>query len=78
MLDSFIREFEIRLEPVTIERIQIARRAFIFFGKGRHKAGLNFGDCFTYALATAYSEPVLYKGDDFAQTDLESAAGLIQ
>jgi ribonuclease VapC len=73
MLDSFVREFEIRLEPVTIEQIQIARQAFVFFGKGRHRASLNFGDCFTYALAKAYAEPVLYKGNDFSQTDLESS-----
>jgi ribonuclease VapC len=51
----------------------LARQAYVLFGKGRHGAGLNFGDCFTYALAKAYREPVLFKGDDFDLTDLESA-----
>jgi ribonuclease VapC len=71
-LDTFLREFEIKLEPVTIEQIQIARQAFVFFGKGRHRAGLNFGDCFTYALAKSYGEPLLFKGNDFSETDLET------
>jgi ribonuclease VapC len=77
MLDSFVREFEIRLEPVTIEQIHMARQAYVFFGKGRHRASLNFGDCFTYALAKAYAEPVLYKGNDFSKTDIESSADQI-
>jgi ribonuclease VapC len=71
MFDTFLREFEIRLEPVTVEQIQIARQAFVLFGKGRHPAGLNFGDCLTYALAKSYGEPILFKGNDFSNTDLE-------
>jgi ribonuclease VapC len=51
----------------------VARRAFSRFGKGRHPAGLNFGDCFAYALATVRGEPLLYKGDDFARTDVVAA-----
>jgi ribonuclease VapC len=71
MLDSFISGFGVRLEPVTVEQARVARQAFVWFGKGRHAAGLNFGDCFTYALAKAYGEPVLFKGRDFARTDVE-------
>jgi ribonuclease VapC len=73
MLDTFLEEFSIRLEPVTVEQARTARQAFRSFGKGQHPAGLNFGDCFTYALAKAVREPVLYKGNDFSQTDLSSA-----
>lgn len=70
MLDTFLEEFSIRLEPVTVQQIRLARQAFRAFGKGIHPAGLNFGDCFTYALAKALREPVLFKGTDFSQTDL--------
>jgi ribonuclease VapC len=73
MLNTFIQEFSIRLEPVTAEQAMLARQGFALFGKGRHKAGLNFGDCFTYGLAKAYREPLLYKGGDFGSTDLEAA-----
>jgi ribonuclease VapC len=73
MLDSFIREFSVQIEPVTAEQAMLARQGFVLFGKGRHKAGLNFGDCFTYALAKAYGEPLLFKGGDFVLTDLEAA-----
>ena len=73
MLDTFLAEFSIRIEPVTAEQALLARQAFVLFGKGRHKAGLNFGDCFTYALARAWREPVLFKGGDFGHTDLEAA-----
>jgi ribonuclease VapC len=51
----------------------MARQAFIDFGKGRHRAGLNYGDCFSYALAKATREPLLFKGKDFAHTDLVAA-----
>jgi ribonuclease VapC len=73
MLDTFLEEFSIRLEPVTVQQIRLARQAFRSFGKGIHPAGLNFGDCFTYALAKALREPVLFKGTDFSQTDLVPA-----
>lgn len=73
MLDTFLGEFSIRIEPVTVEQALFARQAFVLFGKGRHKAGLNFGDCFSYALARAYREPLLFKGEDFGYTDLEAA-----
>jgi len=73
MLDTFLGEFEIRIEPVTAEQALLARQAFVLFGKGRHRAALNFGDCFSYALARSYREPLLFKGEDFVHTDLDAA-----
>ncbi len=72
-LDAFIRRASIGIESVTEEQAHMARQAFIDFGKGRHRAGLNYGDCFSYALAKATGEPLLFKGKDFAQTDLVAA-----
>lgn len=64
----------LEVEPVTEAIEELARRAYRDFGKGSgHPAGLNFGDCFAYALARATGEPLLYKGDDFSHTDVESA-----
>jgi ribonuclease VapC len=73
MLDTFLAEFAILIEPVTAEQALLARQAFVLFGKGRHKAALNFGDCFSYALARAYREPLLFKGGDFGHTDIDRA-----
>jgi ribonuclease VapC len=61
------------IEPVTVEQAHIARQALHDFGKGRHAAGLNFGDCFAYALARTTGEPLLFKGNDFKKTDIVSA-----
>ena len=72
-LDAFLEEAGIELEPVTPEQAQAARRAWRRFGKGNHPAGLNFGDCFAYALAEATREPLLFKGGDFELTDIEVA-----
>ena len=72
-LDAFLRLADIAIEPVTEEQAHIARQAFIDFGKGRHAAGLNYGDCFSYALAKATGEPLLFKGKDFSKTDLVAA-----
>jgi len=72
-LDAFIRRAAIAIEPVTEEQAHIARQAFIDFGKGRHPAGLNYGDCFSYALSKTTREPLLFKGKDFAKTDLIAA-----
>jgi ribonuclease VapC len=69
-LDTFVDHAGIELVPVDLEQANAARRAFGRFGKGRHPAGLNYGDCFAYALAAVRGEPLLYKGEDFAQTDL--------
>jgi ribonuclease VapC len=72
-LDLFLDRAGIELAAVDAEQAKIARRAFSRFGKGRHSAGLNFGDCFPYALAMVRGEPLLFKGDDFAQTDVPRA-----
>ena len=73
--DRFLERSGIAIEPVTFEQGRIAREAYRDFGKGRHRAGLNFGDCFAYALARARDQPLLYKGRDFSHTDLHSALG---
>ena len=73
LLDEFVAASRISVEPVTIEHAFLARSAFASFGKGRHPAGLNYGDCFAYALAKASNVPLLFKGNDFSQTDLVSA-----
>lgn len=70
-LDQFLERADIELVPVDLEQARAARAAFSRFGKGRHAAALNFGDCFSYALARVLGEPLLYKGDDFSQTDLK-------
>ncbi len=72
-LDAFLRRAQIELEPVTTEQAQTARQAWRRFGKGNHPAGLNFGDCFAYALAMATQEPLLFKGRDFTLTDVPTA-----
>jgi len=72
--DELIERFNIQIEPVTVEQAKIARQAYRDYGKGSgHPANLNFGDCFTYALAREKREPVLWKGDDFVHTDLRPA-----
>lgn len=71
------RELDLLLLKIGIETIafnetqlQVARHAFRQYGKGRHPAGLNFGDCFSYALSRTSGEPLLFKGDDFSKTDV--------
>jgi ribonuclease VapC len=72
--DAILEETGIEIEPFTAEQARIARQAYRDYGKGSgHPAQLNFGDCFSYALARAKREPMLYKGDDFAHTDIRSA-----
>jgi ribonuclease VapC len=73
-IDELMEEFSILIEPFTEEQARIARQAYRDFGKGSgHRANLNFGDCFAYALARVKREPLLYKGDDFVHTDVRSA-----
>ena len=72
-LDAFMRRAGITIEPVTEEHAHLARQAFTDYGSGRHPAALNYGDCFSYALAKATGEPLLFKGKDFAKTDLVAA-----
>lgn len=71
--DELLRQASIAIEPFTLEQARIAREAYRDFGKGKHRAGLNFGECFAYALAKVTSEPLLFKGDDFRKTDVERA-----
>jgi ribonuclease VapC len=72
--DDMVLDSRIIIEPVTAEQARIARQAYRDYGKGSgHAANLNFGDCFSYALARAKREPILFKGDDFIYTDLRSA-----
>jgi ribonuclease VapC len=75
--DELVEAADLCVESVTAKQAQIAREAYRDFGKGSgHKAGLNFGDCFAYALAKVTGEPLLYKGNDFAQTDITPALPL--
>jgi len=70
-LDLFLHRTKIEIVAVDAEQFSIARFAWRKFGKGRHPAALNFGDCFAYALTKTSSEPVLAKGEDFRRTDLQ-------
>jgi len=73
-LDDFIRTSGIQVLPVTVEQGMAARMAYRDFGKGTgHPARLNFGDCFAYVLAKERAEPLLFKGNDFSETDVERA-----
>jgi ribonuclease VapC len=69
-LDLLIERAGIQLIAVDSEQAHVARRAFSQFGKGRHQAGLNYGDCFAYALAMVLGEPLLFKGNDFSLTNV--------
>src|SRR5205823_1657493 len=73
-LDLFIAKASLSVEAVTPEQAEVAREGWRRYGKGRHSAGLNFGDCFSYALAKVTGEPLLFKGDDFTHTDVTAAA----
>ena len=73
LLDILIESAGIEVVAVDFAQARIARQAFAEFGKGRHPAGLNYGDCFAYALARQLSEPLLSKGNDFPQTDIALA-----
>lgn len=73
--DELVLEAKLQIEPVTEAHARIAREAYRDFGKGSgHRASLNFGDCFAYALTKAKQEPILCKGEDFKHTDLTLAA----
>lgn len=73
-LDPMLERFRIVLEPVSIKQAEIGHQAYRNFGQGSgHRARLNFGDCFSYALAKATGEPLLFKGDDFTHTDVLKA-----
>lgn len=72
-IDDTVRRARIAVVPLDGEQVYEARRAFREYGKGRHAAALNFGDCASYALAKTQGIPLLFKGEDFAKTDLEPA-----
>ncbi len=72
-LDDLLRDVQIAIEAVTLNQAHIAREAYRDFGKGRHRAGLNLGDCFAYALAKEKGETLLFMGDDFCHTDVQAA-----
>jgi ribonuclease VapC len=72
-VDALLETLRVETVPLSADHARLAIDAFRHFGKGRHPAGLNFGDCFSYALAKATGEPLLFKGDDFAQTDIKRA-----
>ena len=72
-LELFVNRTPIYLEPVTLDQAEAARQAWRRFGRGNHPARLNYGDCFAYALSKVSGEPLLFKGMDFARTDIEPA-----
>jgi ribonuclease VapC len=72
-VDEFVRDLEIEIAVATIEDALAAREAYFRFGRGYHRAALNLADCFSYALAKSRGAPLLFKGDDFAQTDVAPA-----
>jgi ribonuclease VapC len=72
-VDGTLKTLHVSVVPVTLEQGDAALRAFLRFGKGRHAAGLNLGDCFAYALAKTRGLPLLFKGNDFVKTDIAPA-----
>ena len=72
-MQALLETLKLDVVPLSDKQAKLAIDAFRSFGKGRHPAGLNFGDCFSYALAKATGEPLLFKGDDFSQTDVKRA-----
>jgi len=72
-LDLLLHKARIEIVPINEEQFELARRAWRDFGKGRHPAGLNIGDCCSYALSKYSGEPLLFKGEDFSKTDIQSA-----
>jgi ribonuclease VapC len=72
-LDDLIADLGLALAPFSAEHARAAQRAFMAYGKGRHRASLNFGDCMSYAVATVEALPLLFAGGDFALTDVRAA-----
>ena len=72
-LDLWLHRASVDLVAVDADQAEAARVAYRRYGKGRHRAGLNYGDCFSYALAKVSGQPLLFKGADFAQTDIVAA-----
>lgn len=74
-IDVFLANYEIGIPPIDVAQLAFARAGFLAYGKGRHPAGLNFGDCFAYSLAKQMDAPLLFVGGDFAKTDVRIALG---
>ena len=72
-MNLLLQDCPIDVATIGLREFEVARQADLTFGRGRHKAKLNFGDCFAYALAKTHDEPLLFKGDDFVHTDVRSA-----
>jgi len=72
-LGKLMKQLRIEVVPVTVEQAELGHKAYVRFGKGRNRVRLNFGDCFPYALAVSEGLPLLFKGDDFSQTDVVPA-----
>jgi ribonuclease VapC len=72
-LDLWLHRASVSLVAVDADQAEVARAAYRQYGKGRHRAGLNYGDCFSYALAKVSGQPLLFKGDDFGRTDIVAA-----
>ena len=72
-LENLVKEMRLDVRDVTAEQAKVARLAWSRFGRGNHPAQLNYGDCFSYALAKVTDEPLLFKGNDFGQTDIKPA-----
>lgn len=77
VFDRLSTEINLGIAPYTAEHAYAAQRAYLRFGRGRHPAGLNFGDCMSYSTAQLAHEPLLAVGDDFPQTDLEFGDGIV-
>jgi ribonuclease VapC len=73
LVDRLIQDAGFQIEHFTAQHLELAREAYARYGKGRNSAGLNYGDCFSYALAKATGLPLLFKGEDFSKTDLLAA-----
>jgi len=73
IVDRMIQDAGFQIETFTVQHLELAREAYARYGKGRNGAGLNYGDCFSYALAKATGLPLLFKGEDFSKTDLLAA-----
>jgi ribonuclease VapC len=71
-LDLFLRRAKVQIVAVDAKQAEVARDAYERFGKGKHPAGLNLGDCFSYALSKSANEPLLFKGGDFSKTDIQT------
>ncbi len=75
-LDLWLHRAAVDLVAVDDNQADVARAAYRAFGRGRHRAALNYGDCFSYALAKVSGEPLLFKGEDFTQTDITAATAI--